>query len=191
MAVSVALFCVFSAMAQGDTDEPTRMKPALLVIDIQNAFLPYMADADKKLALEMINAAIYMFREADLPIIHVYHTDEKWGPQPGTPEYEFPEEILVDSADSKISKNYPSAFKKTDLEKTLREKGVNTVFLCGLSATGCVLATYHTAQDLDFDVFMIKNALLSPNTLHTDVIEDICDAIGYSVLQTMLNNIIK
>ncbi|MFH1143411.1 MAG: isochorismatase family protein [Candidatus Eisenbacteria bacterium] len=71
----------------------------------------------------------------------------------------------------------------------LREKGCNAVFLCGLSSTGCVLATYHGAQDLDYKVFMVKDALIGPDAAQTDMIEDICDSVGFTALQVMLDNL--
>jgi len=90
--------------------------------------------------------------------------------------------------DKKIIKNYPSAFKKTELGKMLRDKGCNTLFLCGLSATGCVLATYHAAADLDFDVFMIKDALISPDSQLTQAVERICETLSLGALNAMLKN---
>jgi nicotinamidase-related amidase len=38
-----------------------------------------------------------------------------------------PASVLIQSGDTRIVKNYPSAFKKTDLDKMLREKGCNTL----------------------------------------------------------------
>jgi len=136
----------------------------------------------------MINAAIELFRENGFPIIRVYHIDPKEGPPPGTEAFEFPETVKIKPDDPKIIKNYPSAFKKTDLEKFLRENEYNTVFLCGLSAVGCVMATYWGANDLDLNAFMIKDALISHNSTYTDFVEDICETVTYTALKLMLEN---
>jgi len=185
----VLLFSLAFAYAGDETKQAEkRMKPVLLVIDIQNQYLPYMSDEDKKFSLEMINYAISMFREHGFPIIRVYHTDLKEGPKPGTEAFEFPASIKIKDEDIKVIKNYPSAFTKTDLEKILREKDCNTVFLCGLSSVGCVLATYFGAMDREFDVFMLKDALLSHDGEYTDFIEEITDAVGYRSLKAMLEN---
>ncbi len=178
----------WAGAAEAEKAAPKKMKPALVVMDIQNAFMPYMDDEDKRFSTEVINGAIVQFRENGFPVIRVYHTDLKWGPKPDSPEFQFPETIMVKTDDPKVVKNYPSAFKKTDLDKILKEKGCNTVFLCGLSAVGCVLATYHGAMDLDYEVFMIKDGLLSHNAAYTNVIEDICDAVPYSAMKVMLEN---
>jgi nicotinamidase-related amidase len=82
-----------------------------------------------------------------------------------------------------IIKHYGDAFNKTDLDKILKEKGINTVFLCGLSATGCVLATFIGASNHDYKVFMVKDALLSPNATQTNVIEEIMNTVD---LETMM-----
>ncbi len=165
-----------------------RMKPVLVIMDIQNQYLPYMSDGDKKFGLEVINYAIAMFREHGFPIIRVYHSDPKHGPAPDSEAFQFPASVKIEETDAKIIKNYPSAFTKTDLETILREKDRNTVFLCGLSAVGCVLATYYGAMEREFDAFMIKDALLSHDAELTDFAEEITDAVGYSVMKAMLNN---
>ena len=69
--------------AQKTEPEKKQVKPALLVIDIQNEFLKYMSEDDKKMGMEVINGAIYMFRQHNLPIIRVYHTN----PSLGTPTW--------------------------------------------------------------------------------------------------------
>lgn len=168
-----------------------RTKPALLVIDIQNAYLPYMSEEDKGIGMYMINAAIELFRANGFPVIRVYHTDPKEGPPPGTEAFEFPETVKIKKDDPQIIKNYPSAFKKTELENWLRENECNTVFLCGLSAVGCVMATYWGANDLDFNAFMIKDALISHNSTYTDFAEDICETVTYTAMKLILESLDK
>lgn len=168
-----------------------KTKPALLVIDIQNAYLPYMSEEDKRIGMYMINAAIELFRDNGFPVIRVYHTDPEEGPPPGTEAFEFPKTVKIEPEDPKIIKNFPSAFKKTELEKWLRENGCNTVFLCGLSAVGCVMATYWGAMDLDFKAFMIKDALISHNSTYTDFVEDISETVTYSAMKLILENLEK
>jgi nicotinamidase-related amidase len=167
------------------------MRPALLVIDIQNAFLPYMAEQDQKIAPEIINVAIGFFRQRSLPIIRIYHTQADWGPKPDTPGFHFIASVKTSEEDRQIIKNYPNAFKQTGLEKLLRELGCDSLFLCGLSATGCVLATYYGAKDRDFGVFMIKDAILSHHAPYTKCIEDICDSVNLNTLKVMLDHLTK
>jgi len=85
-----------------------------------------------------------------------------------------------------IIKDYSNAFNKTGLEKLLRDKGCNVLFLCGLSATDCVLATYLGAQDLDFDAFLIREALISPDSTATRFVAGHYEAVSYGALKVML-----
>ena len=165
---------------------PPRMKPALVVMDVQNAWLPYMDEQDKKIGMEHINWAINLFRDNGFPVIVVYHTDPENGPAPCTEAFEFPKTVAIRADDPKVVKNYGSAFKKTELDRMLKERGVNTVFLVGLSAVGCVLATYHGADDLDYKVFMVKHALISHDAALTKSVYDICANISPSALKLLL-----
>jgi nicotinamidase-related amidase len=175
-----------SAQAQEAQKPSPPMKPALLVIDVQNAFLPYMQIPNRQVYVETINGAIGMFRGFGFPVIRVQHTSPGWGPEPGTEGFDFAKDIQVREDDPKIVKNHPSSFQKTELEKLLRDKGCNTVFLCGLSATGCVLATYYGAMERDLGVFMIKDGIASDKADATAAVEGFCNTVNFNVLETML-----
>ncbi len=192
LVLGVLLAAAASASAAEEAKAPApRMKPALLVIDVQKGFLPFMSDQDQKTAFEMINAAIAMFRQNGYPVIRVYHTSPGWGPQPGEDGFEFAKSVAILPDDPKAVKNFPSAFKKTELETLLRGKGVNTLFLTGLSATGCVLATYYGALERDFTTFLVRDALISPDPELTLAVERIGETVGYGALEAMLQNAAK
>ena len=186
--LSLVVLLVSSALVASAAEKPapSKMKPALVVMDVQNVWLPYMDEKDKKVGMDMINHVIALFRDNGFPVIRVYHTEPGEGPAPGTEAFEFPKTVAIRDDDPKIVKNYGSAFKKTDLDKVLRDKGVNTVFLAGLSAVGCVLATYHGADDLDYNVFMVKHALISHDATLTKSVYDICSTISYGPLKLLL-----
>jgi len=186
--LSLVVLLVSSALVASAAEKPAppKMKPALVVMDVQNVWLPYMDEKDKKVGMDMINHVIALFRDNGFPVIRVYHTEPGEGPAPGTEAFEFPKTVAIRDDDPKIVKNYGSAFKKTDLDKVLRDKGVNTVFLAGLSAVGCVLATYHGADDLDYNAFMVKHALISHDATLTKSVYDICSTISYGPLKLLL-----
>ena len=164
------------------------IKPALIVIDIQKAFLPMMS-ADKEMAMEYINALIDLFRKNGYPVIRVYHTSEEYGVIPGTEGFEYPETMKILPTDPKVLKTYGDGFNKTDLDKVVRATGSNTLFLCGLSATGCVLATWIEAQNHDYKAFMVKNAIISPSSEYTKDVEQIFDAISYDMVQLIMDSV--
>jgi len=165
-----------------------QIKPALLVIDIQNTYLEMIPEKDKEMGLLYINALIDLFRSNGYPVIRIYHHSKEYGPQPGTEEFEFPAKILIKPEDPKIIKTYPDGFNKTDLDKTLKESGSNTLFLCGLSSVGCVLSTWIGAQNHDYKAFMVKDAIMSHNSEYTDNIEIIFDAVSYDIVKLLIES---
>jgi nicotinamidase-related amidase len=172
-----------------ETKEPDPVSPALIIIDIQKQFLSWIPEHDLKIAREYINGYIAVFRKKNLPIIRVYHTDPGWGPHPDSAGFQYPENIQIKPDDPMVIKNYASSFKKTNLHEILQQQKCNTLFLCGLSAIGCVISTYFAAKDLDYKTFMLKDAILSHNSTYTDNIEEIFGAIGYEVTTLILDQV--
>jgi nicotinamidase-related amidase len=187
--ILIALFGAGNCFSQdNNVQKSKRMKPALLVIDIQNTFLPMVPDREKEVGMYMINAMIDLFRKNGFPIIRVYHQDLVEGPKTDSEAFEFPTTVQIKPEDPRVIKHYGDGFNKTDLDKIIKEKGCNTVFMCGLSAVGCVLATYIGAENHDVKAFLIKDAIMSHNSTYTDNIEEIFGAISYDVVKTMLEN---
>ncbi len=80
----------------------------MLLIDIQNEFLKYMSEDEKKMVMEVINGAIWMFRQHNLSIIRVYHTDPNWDPKLRTEPFEYPKSVIIKDVDLKVIKKIPS-----------------------------------------------------------------------------------
>jgi len=179
------LFAVQSVNAQSGEPEKVSMKPALLVIDFQKQFLPMMSKEDQQQTLDMMNWSIRVFRKYGFPVIRIYHTSDKWGPKPDAPGFAFHDSLKVEQTDPKVVKTYASAFNKTALNNLLREKGINTLFLCGLSSVGCVLATYMDACNYDYEAFLIKDAILGPDAQYTNQIESIFNALDLNTINYM------
>lgn len=191
--LTILLMSFTSIVFSQDKKEPskTQIKPALLVIDIQNVYLKIIPEKDKEVGLYYINALIDLFRSQGYPIIRVYHYDKINGPQQDSEQFEFPGTVMIEQDDAKVIKTYPDGFNKTDLDKVLKEKGCNTLFLCGLSAVGCVLATWIGAFNNDYDAFLIKDAIMSHNSAYTDNVEVMFDAVSYDVVKLILKGATK
>ena len=164
------------------------MKPALLVIDIQNEFFDInQACSDSlKSAIEYINAAIGLFRKKNLPIVVIQHKDEEQGLVPGKPGFDVPKSVKLEPQDIRIVKTYGNSFTKTGLVEKLREFQVDTVIVSGFCAEYCVLSTYRGAQDFDFTPIMLKGSLASENAEHIRFVEEITEIISYGALKTLL-----
>ncbi len=186
--IGLIILSVIISVNSFSQEQKTQIKPALLVIDIQNAYLSGMAPEEKGPAMLNINYYLQLFRSHGYPIIRVYHYSKQFGPEQGTDQFEYPSSVLVKPDDPKVIKTYPDGFNKTDLDKVLKERECNTVFLCGLSAVGCVLATWIGAQNNDYKAFIIKDAIMSHNEDYTNNIEAMFDAVGPDVISLILEN---
>jgi nicotinamidase-related amidase len=164
------------------------MKPALLVIDIQNVWLDDNADLKRSVEkrIDVINGAIAWFRHNKRPVIVVYHEDKERGLLPGTKPFEVPEYVKIKESDVKVSKSHPSAFGNTELEAVLRREGCDTVVIAGLSASGCVLASYFGACDHDLHPYLVQGGVASHNEEHVRAAEDICETVSLEAFDKTL-----
>lgn len=165
------------------------MKPALLVIDYQKAFLS--GDPQTVQSLEQtkayINSAIELFRERNLPVVCVQHLSPKDALVPGNPGYEIPDGLKILPTDIHVQKEHGNSFHQTKLCQTLKDLGVDTIFLAGFRAEYCVLSTYRGAQDEGFAAIMIRNGLASPSHENIRFVECISDVISVSNLKYVLS----
>jgi nicotinamidase-related amidase len=164
------------------------MKPALLVIDVQNKFFkisPACADSLNS-AIEYINTAIGLFRSKGYPIFVIQHKEENEGLLPGTPDFELPKTLNVEQQDARIIKTYGNSFTKTSLATQLQGLGVDTVIITGFCAEYCVFSTYVGAQDLDLKPIVLRGAIASYNAEHIRFVEEITETITDGALKALL-----
>ena len=164
------------------------MKVALLIIDVQRKYFRInQACADSlNSAIELINAAITLFRRKGLPIFVIQHKDEAENLVPSTADFEAPESLRIEPQDPHVTKTYGNSFAKTGLAERLRELGVDTVIITGFSAEYCVLSTCRSAEDLDFKPIILRGAIASDNSEHIRFVEEITEIISYGALKTLL-----
>ncbi len=133
------------------------MKSALLVIDVQEAYVGYKRGSEEfNKCLGHINYSLDLFHKANLPVVVVRHVAQGDGTK-----YENVKELHTKESDIKITKIYGNSFWKTDLEKILRDLGVEFLVLCGNVAENCVNATYVGAQERDFTPTLLQNGVFA------------------------------
>lgn len=155
------------------------MKPALLVVDIQNAWIDENKDlkesVDKR--INTINRAIRWFRKKKLPIVVVQHEDRKCGVTSGSRPFECIDALEIRDDDLRVTKHYPNSFCKTNLAAILRKNQCDAVVIVGLSASGCALATAFGALDHDMDSYFVMNGVASHSEEHARFAEEICGTV--------------
>jgi nicotinamidase-related amidase len=164
------------------------MKPALLVVDVQNEFfnINQTCSDSLKSAIECINVAIGLFRKKNLPIVVIQHKSEEQDLVPGKSGFDVPDSVKFEPQDMRVVKTYGNSFVKTGLAEKLRELGVDTVIVTGFCAEFCVLSTYRGAQDVDFTPIILKGSIASDSVEHIRFVEEITETISYGALKTLL-----
>ena len=129
------------------------------------------------------------FRKNRLPIIVIYHESEEDGALPGTKPFEVNDSVRIEETDIKVTKHYPNAFGKTELAAILKREGCDTVAIVGLSASGCILATYFGAMDHDIHPYLVQGGVASHNEGHVRFAEDeICQTLTVQAFEQSITS---
>jgi nicotinamidase-related amidase len=165
------------------------MKPALLVVDMQERFIE-KASAEKRLswedAISSINPSIQAFRQNGLPVIAVEHMDEEDGLVPGAAGFDTDKRIALLPEDTRIRKEFGSAFGKTELARLLREWGVDAVVVSGYCAEWCVLSTARGAEPEGFKAMILADGIASGHPARIPFILEINESISSGALESFL-----
>jgi len=153
---------------------------ALLVVDVQNDFLPGgalgVADGDRVIA--PLNRYIHLFLQAGLPLVFTrdWHPPDhcsfqaRGGPWPphcvaGSPGAAFPAGLHIPAGATVVSKGASaeadaySAFQGTGLGAYLQRLGCRRVFVGGLATDYCVLATVRDALVQGLEAVLLRDAV--------------------------------
>lgn len=163
------------------------MKPALIVVDLQNEFFEEGSPARPSLlsAVEYVNAAIALFRKIGAQIVVVRDIEEP-GREAGQSAFEVHASVKVRPEDMHVDKRFGNAFWLTELEEDLRARNIDFLVIVGFCAENCVLDTFRGARERGFGAALLRGSLASPRQDHIDFVERICDVISYSALAAML-----
>lgn len=157
-----------------------RRGDALIVVDVQNDFLPggALAVPEGDAVIAPINRCAALFSSRSLPVFATrdWHPRDHCsfkpagGPWPphcvaGTRGAAFAAALALPAAATVVSKATDSArdaysgFQGTGLEQQLREQGVRRVFVAGLATEYCVLATVRDARAAGFETVVLGDAV--------------------------------
>ena len=137
---------------------------ALIMIDVQQGWNdPSWGRRNNPNAEKVISDALELWRENNLPVIHVRHDSRNPDSllKAGKPGYEFKPEAMPVDGEPVIVKHVNSGFIGTDLEQRLRAQGIHDLFFAGITTDHCVSTTVRMAANLGFNVFVIEDACVT------------------------------
>ena len=167
--------------------EPIDPKRAvLLVMDYQNGVVDMLGEPDELLARAANAIAIVRHAGGAVGYVRVAFDDadlEAFPPTSGmgarvaasrqalhndSPSTAVHDRVAPESGDIIVRKVRVGAFSTTDLDAQLRERGVDTLILAGISTSGVVLSTVRDASDRDYRVVVLEDATADPDPeVHT------------------------
>ncbi|MGV8871196.1 MAG: isochorismatase family protein [Rhodococcus sp. (in: high G+C Gram-positive bacteria)] len=149
--------------------------PAVLVVDIVQAYLvdgsPMRAPVDTAVtaAAQLVSAA----RAAGVPVVFTRVSYQPGGNdgglfttkipalkifEEGSELGDFPVEPRPLAGETVVTKQYASAFFGTSLAATLTASGIDTLYVCGLTTSGCIRASATDALQHGFRPLVVADA---------------------------------
>ncbi|HEY2673436.1 MAG TPA: MFS transporter [Rugosimonospora sp.] len=159
------------------TDPSATVDPrqtALLVMDLQPAILGSLPESDALVSRLAGAIATARDRGAHVGYVRVAFEDADYAAIPpenksfaplaggghlhnAAPESAVHDDVTPRSGDILVRKTRVGAFSTTDLDRQLRDRGITTLILGGVSTSGVVLSTVRDAADRDYRVFVLSD----------------------------------
>lgn len=166
------------------------MKTALLVIDVQMAFVHDDANGASRSnpgASENIASLLAEFRQRGDKVIHIHHHGEDasdpFNPSaPGVVVQPFAAPLEDEDV---VIKHGGSGFVGTSLEQILRDAGIERLVACGATANHCVESTTRSAGDLGFDTYYTSDAVWAYSVTGPDGVEHSADQVHSVTMSTL------
>ncbi|MGB5867825.1 MAG: cysteine hydrolase family protein [Arcobacteraceae bacterium] len=137
------------------------MKKALIVIDLQNDYLPggKMELVNTTEVLENTNKLIQYARTQKYKIYFIKHISTKNGATfflPHTKGVELSDKLDIQN-DLVIEKNFPNSFRDTILENELQKENIQDLVICGAMTHMCIDTTVRAAFDLGYNCTLVSD----------------------------------
>jgi acyl-CoA reductase-like NAD-dependent aldehyde dehydrogenase/nicotinamidase-related amidase len=160
------------------------MKPALLLVDLQNDFLDRQGLVpDRETVVAGAATLLYRFRRAGWPVLHIRmsvrsdgfgrmpHWIENgiWSCVVGTLGASPPPGLEARDGEPVFSKRFYSAFEDIGVSSALAGAGVDTVVVAGLYTHACVRATALDAYARGYAVSIASDAVASTEPAHAQI----------------------
>jgi len=185
-------------------EDARMMKPALLIVDMQNDFCLPGAPFEVRGALEIVPRIQELrraFRAQGLPVIFVIREHEPDGSDVeitrrsrfrqvggafirGTRGYALVDGLQPEHDEPVVIKKRWSVFHQTGLEHLLRSLGVGHIVIAGVQTPNCIRASAFDGNSLDFEVTVAADATAaSAPEVHEANLRDMA-GVGITVAPT-------
>lgn len=153
----------------------SRMKTALLVIDIQKDYFPggKFPLVNPEEAAKRAYQLLQCFREHGGFHVHIQHISLKPDAAfflKGDSGSDIHDLVAHFEGEPIVYKHYPNAFRETNLLDLLKEWGIERVVICGMMTHMCIDATARAAADLGFQVLIAEDACATCDLKYGDTL---------------------
>lgn len=165
-------------------------RTALLVMDYQPAMLALLPEGGEREALlGRVEGAIADVRATGgtIAYVRVGFTEADWDAIPAAntsfapvarhrvmhhedPAAAVHERLAPQDGDITVRKIRHGGLSTTDLDQRLRERGITTLVVSGISTSGVVLSTVIDAADRDYQLYILSDGVADPDTEVHDVL---------------------
>ncbi|MFF4190009.1 cysteine hydrolase [Nonomuraea sp. NPDC001831] len=156
---------------------------ALLVLDLQQGVLASLPGPEEQEALlSRVAGAAAGLRAHGAAVVHVRlgFTEADWAAIPAAnptfsligrgrllhhedPGTDFHPRVAPEPGDLVVRKTRVGALSTTDLDRRLRERGITTLVVAGLTTGGAVLSTVADAADRDYRLHVLSDGVADPD----------------------------
>jgi nicotinamidase-related amidase len=165
---------------------------ALLLIDIQEGIKYsdyYGSERNNPEAETQAASLLQYFRDNDLPVYHIKHNSTFPDSPlfPGKPGNLIQVPFQPMNTEPLFEKTVNSAFIGTGLEERLRQDGINTLLMVGLTTDHCISTTARMAANLGFQVILASDAMAAFDRIGANNIHFTADTMHQSALASLNN----
>ena len=163
------------------TDQIDPQRAALLVMDYQNGIVGMLGEPDELLSRAADAIATVRRAGGHVGYVRVAFDDadfaaipptSRMGARVGTsadafrddsPNTAVHDRVAPEADDIVVRKVRVGAFSTTELDAELRERGVDTLILAGISTSGVVLSTVRDGADRDYRLVVVSDLCADPD----------------------------
>jgi nicotinamidase-related amidase len=192
-----------------DVPKVDAARTALVLMDFQPAVLGTLAESDTAVLLANAGKALTWARAAGLTVayVRVAFRDADYAAIPehnrtfapfrgggmladGSPECEIVDSLRPQRDEIVVRKTRFGTFSTTSLSLRLREAGIESLILAGISTSGVVLSTVRDAADQDFRIYVLADACADGNPhVHSLLTEAVFPHQAYVIRTAQLDQL--